>query len=124
MREIIEVPEQPEVTLLVIQSGFDDNTREVKHTKQELVTKTLDFMYNVGNAKIGVDSFGKAFLANDSTINPIICSIGYDQAQLENANEKYLIETIHPLLNNTVVILEQRVQTLELLKAAHLGSNA
>lgn len=124
MREIIEVPEQPEVTLLVIQSGFDDNTREIKHTKQELVTKTLDFMYNVGNAKIGVDSFGKAFLANDSTINPIICSIGYDQAQLENANEKYLIETIHPLLNNTVVILEQRVQTLELLKAAHSGANA
>ena len=123
MRTPVEIPEQPEVTLAVVQTSFDDKAKVIKHAVQEMTTKSVDFMYNIGSAKIGVESFGKSFQANNDLLDPIIVAIGYKEnlAEMASANEAYFRETVLLYVNNAICTLEERAQSIENSKFVSLN---
>lgn len=104
--------ENKEKKLFVTQTGFDGNENNFRHVQKEIIGRTIDFVYTIGDIRITEDSFGKAFLAKDNILDPIVCSIGENAEELLVANEKYLSEKIAPLLEQLKVAAEQKLNKL------------
>lgn len=114
-RKPIEVPEHQTVTLVNVQAGFDPKTKSFVIGFQEIETVEIDHIYNVGGAKIGKDTFGKAFLANDNLFNPVATCIDLaeNRATAIEAVKTYLKDKVFVDLNNTVCHFESMLTAIE-----------